>query len=63
MNEYEEQKRIEAIALARHPEATGVRDIQPVLMAGEKADAWLVILTTVEDWQFTTTLVTAEDLK
>jgi hypothetical protein len=53
---------IEPIALARYPEATGVKNIQPFSMTDEKADAWFVILTTAEDWQFITTLVTAEDM-
>src|SRR5438046_2247385 len=45
LNEYEEQQAIERIALSRHPEATGVKEIQPFLMTHEKDDAWLVILT------------------
>jgi hypothetical protein len=62
-NEYEEQQEISRLALARHPEATGVKDIQPVLMVDTTADAWLVILTTPEASRFITTVVTGEDLK
>lgn len=62
MNEYQEQQAIERIALARYPQATGVKDIQPFIMTDEKADVWFVILTTAEDWRFLTTLVTADDL-
>ena len=62
MNEYEEQQAIERIALARYPEATGVKEIQPFLMTNEKADAWLVILTTAKEFEYLTTLVTGEDI-
>ena len=63
MNEYEEQQAIERIALSRHPEATGVKEIQPFLMTDEKADAWLVILTTAKEFEYLTTLVTGEDIR
>ncbi|HVB24612.1 MAG TPA: hypothetical protein VNG51_21930 [Ktedonobacteraceae bacterium] len=62
-NEYQEQRAIERVAFSRHPEATGVKDIQPFLMADEKADVWLVILTTPRTFAFLTTLVTAEDIR
>ncbi len=63
MNEYEEQLTIERIALSRYPEATGVKEIQPVMMTDEKTDAWLVILTTAQEFEFPVTLVTAEDIR
>lgn len=63
MDEYQEQQAIERIALSRYPEATGVKDIQPFLMTDERADSWLVILTTAVSWQFITTLVSTEDLR
>ncbi len=63
MNEYEEQLTIERIALSRYPEATGVKEIQPFIMTDEKADAWLVILTTAQEFEFPVTLVTAEDIR
>ena len=61
-SECEEQQAIERIALSRHPEATGVKEIQPFLMTDEKADAWLVILTTSKKFECINTLVTAEDI-
>jgi len=61
-NEYEEQQTIARIALSRHPKATGVKEIRPFLMTDEKADAWLVTLTTASEFEFITTLVTAEDM-
>lgn len=61
-NEYEEQQTIERIALSRHSKATGVKEIRPFLMANKKNDAWLVILTTANEFEFITTLVTAEDI-
>ena len=63
MNEYEEQLTIERIALSRYPEATGVKEIQPFIMNDEKTDAWLVILTTAQEFEFYVTLVTAEDIR
>lgn len=63
MNEYEEQQAIERIALSRFPEAREVKDIQPFRMIDEKADVWLVILTTAQAFEFLTTLVTVEDIK
>ena len=63
MNEYQEQQAIERIALSRYPEATGVKDIQPFRLTDEKADVWLVILTTPRTFAFLTTLVTAEDIR
>ncbi len=63
MNEYEEQLTVERIALSRYPEATGVKEIQPVIMNDEKTDAWLVILTTAQEFEFYVTLVTAEDIR
>ena len=63
MHEYEEQQAIERVAFSRHPEATGVKDIQPFLMADKKADAWLVILTTRQEFEYLTTIVTVEDIK
>jgi hypothetical protein len=62
LNEYEEQQAIERIALARHPEAKGVKEIRPFLMTNEKADAWLVILTTNKEFECITTLVAGEDM-
>ena len=61
-NEYEEAQTIERIALSRHANATGVKEIRPFLMTNEKADAWLVTLTTASEFEFITTLVTAEDM-
>ena len=61
-NEYEEAQTIERIALSRHSNATGVKEIRPFLMTNEKADAWLVILKTASEFEFITTLVTAEDM-
>ena len=63
MNEYEEQKAIERIALARFPDATGVKEIQPFIMSDEKDDTWLVILSTATEYEFRTTLVTKSDLQ
>ena len=63
MNEYEEQLTVERIAFSRYPEATGVKEIQPVIMTDEKTDAWLVILTTAQGFEFPVTLVTAEDIR
>ena len=63
MNEYEEQLTVERIAFSRYPEATGVREIQPFIMTDEKADAWFVILTTAQEFEFPVTLVTAEDIR
>ena len=63
MNEYEEQLAIERIALSRYPEATGIMEIQPFMMTDEKADAWVVILTTAQEFEFSVTLVTAEDIR
>ena len=63
MNEYEEQLAIERIACSRYPEATGVREIQPFMMTDEKADAWFVILTTAQEFEFPVTLVTTEDIR
>ncbi len=63
MNKYEEQRAIERIAFSRYPEATGVMEIQPVMMTDEKADAWFVILTTAQEFEFPVTLVTAEDIR
>jgi len=63
MNEYVEQLAIERIAFSRYPEATGVKEIQPFMMTDEKADAWFVILTTVQEFEFSVTLVTAEDIR
>ncbi len=62
-SEFQEQQAIERLALSRHPEATGVKEIKPFLMTDEKADAWFVILTTSKEFEFITTLVTAEDLR
>jgi hypothetical protein len=61
-NEYEEQQEISRIALSRHSKATGVKEIRPFLMSDEKVDAWVVILATVNEFEFITTLVTAEDI-
>ena len=61
-NEYEEQQTIEQIALSRHSKATGVKEIRPFLMTNEEDDAWLVILTTANEFEFITTLVTAGDI-
>ena len=44
MNEYQEQQTIERIALSRHPEATGVKEILPFIMTDETADAWFVVV-------------------
>ncbi len=63
MNEYEEQQAIERIALARHPQATGIKEIQPFIMSDEKDDTWLVILTTTTEYEFQTTLVTRSDMR
>lgn len=61
--EYIEQIAIEAIAKMQHPEATGVREIQPFSMTDEKADNWLVILTTAEEFVFQTALIRGEDIQ
>ena len=63
MDEYQEQKAIAQIALARHPEAISVKDVQPFLMASKEFDCWLVILTTAVEHQFITELITAEDIE
>ncbi len=63
MNEYEEQRAIKRIAFSRYPEATGVMEIQPVMMTDEKADAWFVILTTAQEFAFSVTLVNAKDIR
>jgi len=63
LNEYEEQQAIERIALSRYPEATGVKEIQSFLMSDEKANVWFVILTTSNEFEFLTTLVTDEDIR
>ncbi len=62
MKEDEEQQAIERVALARYPQATGVKDIQSFLMTDKKADAWLVILTTPQEFEYLITLVTGEDI-
>ena len=61
MNEYQEQQAIEQIALAHFPDTTGVKEIKPFIMADEKEDYWLVILTTTEEFVYQTTLVTKDD--
>ena len=61
--EYQEQLAITAIARKRFPTATGIKEIKPFLMTDEKADNWLVILTTKEEFIFQTTLVTGEDIQ
>lgn len=61
MHEYQEQQAIEQIALSRHKDATGVKDIQPFLTGNEQEDYWFVILTTATAFEFLTTIVTAED--
>lgn len=61
--EYLEQQTIQQIALGRHPEATGVREIQPILAPDEKADMWLVILTTGRAFENCMSIVTGEDIQ
>ncbi len=63
MNEYQEQQAIERIALSRYPEAIGVKEIQPFLMTDETANVWFVILTTRNEFEYLTTLVTDADIR
>lgn len=61
-SEYQEQRDLERLALSRHPDATGVKDIQPVITSEKHTDMWLLILTTPQKFHFYSEIVTPEDL-
>ncbi len=62
-SEYQEQHDLEDLALSRHPEATGVKEIQPVLTPEKQSDMWLLLLITPIEFHYQVDIVTSEELK